>query len=55
MRGASSQTVIQCRPIRCGSSPVVSSQWRPCFRLAGVSEQDCERLAGAFVYSGLLK
>jgi hypothetical protein len=23
-------------------------------RLAGVSEQDCERLAGAFVYGGLL-
>ncbi|MEB3332180.1 MAG: type II toxin-antitoxin system HipA family toxin [Synechococcaceae cyanobacterium] len=33
---------------------VVSSQWRGCFRQAGVSEQDCERLAGAFVYSGLL-
>jgi len=32
---------------------VVSSQWRPCFRQAGVSEQDCERLAGAFVYGGL--
>ena len=30
----------------CG---VVSGQWRSCFRQAGVSEQDCERLAGAFV------
>ncbi|WP_255020035.1 hypothetical protein [Cyanobium sp. WKJ7-Wakatipu] len=25
-----------------------------CYRQAGVSEQDCERLAGAFVYEGLL-
>jgi len=33
---------------------VVNSQWRRCYRQAGVSEQDCERLAGAFVYSGLL-
>lgn len=33
---------------------VVSSQWRRCYRQAGVSEQDCERLAGAFVYEGLL-
>lgn len=33
---------------------VVSSQWRSCYRQAGVSEQDCERLAGAFVYKGLL-
>jgi len=33
---------------------VVSSQWLSCFRLAGVSDQDCERLAGAFVYGGLL-
>ena len=33
---------------------VVSSQWRRCFRQAGVSEQDCERLAGALAYSGLL-
>ena len=34
---------------------VVNSQWRRCYRQAGVSEQDCERLAGAFVYEGLLK
>ena len=33
---------------------VVASQWRRCYRQAGVSEQDCERLAGAFVYEGLL-
>ncbi|MCS5691684.1 HipA domain-containing protein [Cyanobium sp. FGCU-6] len=33
---------------------VVSSQWRSCFRQAGVNEQDCTRLAGAFVYKGLL-
>lgn len=33
---------------------VVCSQWRHCFRQAGVNEQDCERLAGAFVYEGLL-
>jgi serine/threonine-protein kinase HipA len=33
---------------------VVSSQWRRCYRQAGVSEQDCQRLAGAFVYGGLL-
>jgi len=32
---------------------VVSRQWRGCFRQAGVSEHDCERLAGAFVYGGL--
>lgn len=32
----------------------VSNHWRRCYRQAGVSEQDCERLAGAFVYSGLL-
>lgn len=34
---------------------VVNSQWRRCYRQAGVSEQDCERLVGAFVYEGLLK
>ena len=33
---------------------VVNSQWRQCYRQAGVSEQDCDRLAGAFVYGGLL-
>ena len=33
---------------------VVSNHWRSCYRQAGVSELDCERLAGAFVYSGLL-
>jgi serine/threonine-protein kinase HipA len=33
---------------------VVSSQWRRCYRQAGVSEQDCDRLAGAFLYGGLL-
>ena len=33
---------------------VVGSQWRRCYRQAGVSEQDCERLGGAFVYGGLL-
>lgn len=32
---------------------VVHSQWRSCFRQAGVSPQDCERLAGAFLYGGL--
>ena len=33
---------------------VVSSQWRRCYQQAGVSEKDCQRLAGAFVYEGLL-
>lgn len=33
---------------------VVSSEWRRCYRQAGVSEKDCERLSGAFVYGGLL-
>ena len=34
---------------------VVNSQWRRCYRQAGVSEQDSERLAGAFDYERLLK
>jgi hypothetical protein len=33
---------------------VVANQWRRCYRQAGVSELECERLAGAFVYEGLL-
>jgi len=32
----------------------VGSQWRRCYRQMGVSEQDCERLAGSFLYGGLL-
>ena len=32
---------------------LVSSQWRRGYRQAGVSDHDCERLAGAFVYGGL--
>lgn len=31
----------------------VRAAWRPAMRRAGVSEQDCERLARAFLYDGL--
>lgn len=31
----------------------VSSEWQPAMRRAGVSEQDCQRIARAFVYEGL--
>lgn len=32
---------------------IVRTEWRPAMRRAGVSEQDCERIAGAFLYHGL--
>lgn len=32
---------------------VVRTQWRSCYRQAGVSEQDCDRLASSFLYGGL--
>lgn len=32
---------------------VVRAQWRSCYRQAGVSEQDCDRLAGSFLYGGM--
>jgi serine/threonine-protein kinase HipA len=31
----------------------VKSEWDPAMRRAGVSEQDCERIARAFSYKGL--
>ncbi|MBA3563611.1 MAG: HipA domain-containing protein, partial [Gammaproteobacteria bacterium] len=31
----------------------VSNQWRAAMRRAGVSDQDCERISGAFLYDGL--
>ena len=31
----------------------VRTQWRRCCRQAGVSEHDCDRLAGSFLYEGL--
>jgi serine/threonine-protein kinase HipA len=35
-----------------GIVETVRSQWRPVMRLAGVSEADCEAIAGAFLYDG---
>ena len=31
----------------------VRSEWHPAMRRAGIGEQDCERIAGAFLYDGL--
>jgi serine/threonine-protein kinase HipA len=35
-----------------GIVETVHSQWRPAMRRAGVSETDCEAIAGAFLYGG---
>jgi len=32
----------------------VQSQWFATARASGVSDADCERIAGAFVYAGLV-
>ena len=31
----------------------VRAEWQPAMRRAGVTEQDCERIARAFLYEGL--
>lgn len=37
----------------CSMMETGRSEWRPAMRRASVSERDCERIAGAFLYDGL--